>query len=160
MSIANRFFAASLVLLPLSNACAQQNVTAAGSDAVGSNGSVSFSVGQVDYIQLTTPNGSVYQGVQQPYQIDITTGIEETGIQLSFGAFPNPTREELWLSVSGGSVEDLTYTLLDERGRMLITDAVRGERTQIPVEGLSMAVYFLRVERAGQTTKTFRIVKL
>jgi hypothetical protein len=37
---------------------------------------------------------------------------------------------------------------------------VRGERTQIPVEGLSMAVYFLRVERAGQTTKTFRIVKL
>jgi len=139
---------------------AQSNTLAAGGDASSPAGSLSYSVGQVDYIQLTTPSGSVYQGVQQPYQIDITTGIDETGIQLAFGAFPNPTREELWLSVSGGSVEDMTYTLLDERGRMLITDAVRGERTQIPVKGLSMAVYFLRVERAGQTTKTFRIVKL
>jgi hypothetical protein len=153
-------WAFSLTFAYATTAQAQQNTLTAGAEATGTGGTVSFSVGQVDYIQLSTPNGSVYQGVQQPYQIDITTGIEETGIELSLNAFPNPTRQELWLSVSGGPIEEMSYTLLDERGRMLINDVVRDERTQIPVAGLSMAVYFLRVQRGNEIAKTFRIVKL
>jgi hypothetical protein len=149
----------SLSLACAATAQAQQSALSAGSEANGTGGSVSLSVGQVDYIQLNTPIGSVYQGVQQPYQIDITNTIEETGNQVSLSAFPNPTVDELWLSVSGGSVEDLTYTLLDNRGRMFITGVVRGERTRIPIEGLSMAVYFLQVQRAGQIAKTLLIVK-
>ncbi len=149
-----------LGLLATQGLCAQQNTVAAGGDAIGTAGSVSFSIGQVDHIQVTTPSGSVSQGVQQPYQIDITTGIVEEGIHLSLNAFPNPTREELRLSVAGETTEGLSYTVIDERGRQLMDRQITADVTQIPLQDLAMAVYFLHVKRADQIVKTFRIVKL
>ena len=46
---------------------AQQNSVSAGGDVSGSGGTVSFSVGQIDYLSITGAGGSVAQGVQQPY---------------------------------------------------------------------------------------------
>jgi len=45
---------------------AQKSIVAAGGQATGSTGSVSYSVGQLDYLAINTANGSVAQGVQQP----------------------------------------------------------------------------------------------
>jgi hypothetical protein len=160
MHITKRLFALCLSGGIVGATQAQQNTVAAGGDATSPSGSVSFSVGQVDYIQVATPSGSVSQGVQQPYQIDITTGIEEEGIQLSLSAFPNPTREELWLSVAGETTEGLSYMVTDERGRQLMDRQITADLTQIPLQDLAMAVYFLQVKRADQIVKTFRIVKL
>ena len=39
-------------------------------------------VGQVVYITSTGINGSVAQGVQQPYEISVITGVNETAINL------------------------------------------------------------------------------
>ena len=63
---------------------AQQATTASGGDASGSGGSVAHSVGQTVYTTNTGSNGSVAQGVEQPYEISITTGLAETGINLIF----------------------------------------------------------------------------
>ena len=46
---------------------AQQAFVAAGGDATGSGGTVSFSAGQVVYTTITSGSGSVSQGVQQVY---------------------------------------------------------------------------------------------
>jgi hypothetical protein len=43
----------------------------AGGEATGSGGSVSYSVGQVVYTTNTGINGSVAQGVQQPYEFQM-----------------------------------------------------------------------------------------
>ncbi len=45
---------------------AQKGVVAAGGTAEGNTGSVSYSVGQLDYVAISTSNGSVLQGIQQP----------------------------------------------------------------------------------------------
>lgn len=141
------------------DALAQQNTLAAGGDVAGSTGSVSFSIGQVDFIEVTAATGAVSQGVQQPYIIDITTGHDERSIELSFTAFPNPTRGQLWLSIGGDAPTDLSYRLMDERGRILHGRNITSDMTSIPVEDLAMAVYILQVHNALEVVKTFRIVK-
>ena len=55
---------------------AQQAIPASGGNASGSGGSASYSVGQVIYSKNTGTNGSVAQGIQQPYEIMVVTGIE------------------------------------------------------------------------------------
>ena len=49
---------------------AQEAVATAGGDASGTNGNVSYTVGQVVYTTNTGTTGSVAQGVQQPFEID------------------------------------------------------------------------------------------
>ncbi len=74
-----------------SMAYAQQAVPASGGDAVGSGGSSSYTVGQVLYTTNSGANGSVAQGIQQPYEISTLVGLEVTEINLKLSAYPNPT---------------------------------------------------------------------
>ncbi len=84
-----------LLGLGLTGLQAQTSVNATGTNASGSGGTVSYSVGQVVYTTNTGASGSVAQGVQQPFEISIVTGIEEAkGINLSVSAYPNPTTEQ------------------------------------------------------------------
>lgn len=55
------FFSCTII-----SANAQKGIVSAGGSATGSGGSVSFSVGQLDFIAVNSANGSVFQGVQQP----------------------------------------------------------------------------------------------
>jgi len=88
----------------LSTVSAQENVNATGGNASGSGCSVSYSVGQVMYQIQTGTNGSVAQGLQQPYEISVLTAIEETkGINLSVTAYPNPAIDSLQFKLKGKS---------------------------------------------------------
>ncbi|HNY52249.1 MAG TPA: hypothetical protein PKJ27_02320, partial [Bacteroidales bacterium] len=79
---------------------AQENVNATGGNASGSGGSASYSVGQVVYTSNTETDGSVTQGVQQPYEIWVATAIEEAqAINLLVTAYPNPTTDYLTLRI-------------------------------------------------------------
>jgi opacity protein-like surface antigen len=94
-SIAFAFLAFSL-----STVSAQTRVNATGGNASGSGGSASYSVGQVAYQTKTGSSGSVAEGVQQPYEISVVSGIEKAiGISLSVSAYPNPTTDFLQLKV-------------------------------------------------------------
>jgi len=76
-----------LLGLGLTGLQAQESVNATGGNASGSGGSASYSVGQVAYQTHTGTNGSVSEGVQQPFEISVVTAIEEAkGINLSFTA--------------------------------------------------------------------------
>ena len=104
----------------LSTVQAQTSVNASGGNALGSGGSVSYSVGQVVYTTNTGTNGSVAQGVQQPYEISVVTAIEEAkGINLSVSAYPNPTTDYLTLEVADFNLLPLTFHLFDMNGKLL-----------------------------------------
>ena len=64
--------------------------------------------------------GSVAQGVQQPFEISVITGLEEAqGINLSVRAYPNPTTDYLTLSISEFDISNLLYQLYDMQGKLL-----------------------------------------
>ncbi len=59
----------------------QETITSAGGNTTGSAGSVSYTVGQIIFSTFSGANGSVIQGVQQPYEISIATAIVKSDEQ-------------------------------------------------------------------------------
>jgi hypothetical protein len=57
---------------------AQKTTSSSGGIITGKGGSISYSVGQVTKFYLNETKGSVAQGVQQPFEIYLITGIVQT----------------------------------------------------------------------------------
>ena len=139
---------------------AQEAIPAAGGDATGNGGSVSYSIGQVDYSTNTSTNGSVSEGVQQPYEIFVITGTEVLpSVSLSCKVFPNPITDFLILSVGESEKKDLSYRLSDLNGRVIASSKVIDEQTKIQMGTLRDGNYFLTVVRNNTEIKTFKIIK-
>jgi len=147
----------AFLLLGLGGLHAQETVTTTGSEATGTGGIASYSVGQVFYTTDTGTNGSVAQGVQQPYEISTTLGINETTINLELSVYPNPTTDYLTLKVE--KTEGLTFQLFDMQGKVIESKKVNSTSTSISLEGQPTATYFLNVVKNNQIIKTFKIIK-
>jgi hypothetical protein len=139
---------------------AQEAVSAAGGNATGSSGTVSYTVGQVAYITTSASSGTITQGVQQPFEIMIVTGIEDANdINLDCSAYPNPATGFVNLKVNNYNMENLIYQLFDMNGKLILIKKVDGNETIIPMENLVPSTYILRVTENNKDVKTFKIIK-
>ena len=136
---------------------AQENTTASGGEGSGTGGTASYTVGQVVYTTNVGTGGSVAQGVQQPFEISVTTGLNETTVNLEMSVYPNPTINYLTLKVE--EIDLLTYQLFDTQGKVIETKKVVAKMTSVQLEALPKAVYFLKVTDGNKTVKTFKIIK-
>jgi len=136
------------------------SVAASGGNASGAGGSVSYSVGQTFYVTAFGTNGSVSQGVQQPYEISVITGIDDIfGIDLNFSVYPNPTSGMLTLKVENDELNDFSYELFDISGRKIRIEKLMDRETRIDMADLNSSTYILRVIKANKEVKSFKIIK-
>ena len=138
---------------------AQEATISAGNDASSSSGTVHYSIGQIAYTTNSGINGSSAQGVQQPFEIMIVVGIEIKDIQLELSAYPNPATHFLTLKVENYAQENLTFQLTDMEGKLISSDFITSELTQIPMSQLPVASYFLTINGGNQLIKNFKIIK-
>ncbi len=149
-----------LLGLGLTGLYAQESVNATGGNASGSGGSVSYSIGQVVYQTHPGTNGSVSEGVQQPYEISVVTAIEDiNGINLSVTAYPNPTTEYLTMEVKDFELSNLNFQLYNMKGKLLQSQKITGNQTSIIMTNLVPATYFVKVIQNNKDVKTFKIIK-
>ena len=149
-----------LLGLGLTGLQAQTSVNATGTNASGSGGTVSYSVGQVVYTTNTGASGSVAQGVQQPFEISIVAGIEQAkGINLSVTAYPNPTTDYLKLEVKDFELSTLNFQLYNIQGKLLQSEKITGNQIGIFMSSFAPATYFLKVNKGNKELKTFKIIK-
>ena len=139
---------------------AQSTNPASGGNASGSGGSVSYTIGQIVYTKNNGTNGSVAQGVQQPYEISVVTGIEEAlGISLEIMVYPNPATDFVKLKIENYEVQNLRYQLYDINGSLLQDNKIVGKETNIVMSNYMSAAYFLKVTDKNKVVKTFKIIK-
>jgi len=136
----------------------QKDVVGAGGQATGSGGSVSYSIGQIDYITSAGSGGTITQGVQQPYEIFVVSGIKEQTINLLINAFPNPVIEFVTLDLSETGNET-KYILYNVEGKKIKENDISEKTTSIQMSELSSGIYFLEVQRNNQKIKQYKIVK-
>lgn len=149
-----------ILSLCLKGLYAQQAITTSGGNASASSGSVSYSVGQIVYKTNSGAIGSVAQGVQQPYEISVVTGIDKAiGINLLVSTYPNPTSDFVTLKVENYSTERLVYQLYDISGKVLLSQKVNGSETRIQMEILPIGSYFLNVFEGATELKSIKIIK-
>ena len=138
---------------------AQETTLSAGNDAGGSGGTAHYSIGQIAYTTHSGINGTSAQGVQQPFEIMTVVGIEVKEIRLELSAYPNPTAHSLTLKVENDACKELSFQLTDVAGRLIASDRIAGEFTQIPMHALPAASYFLVINSRDQPVKNFKIIK-
>ena len=150
-----------LLGLGLTGLQAQESINTTGGDASGSGGSANYSVGQVVYTTNTGISGSVSQGVQQPFEISVVTGIEEAkDIFLNVSAYPNPTTDYLELKVENLQLSELSYKLYDISGKVYQNKEIGNSITKIEMQNLPQGIYFIKViDTKNKEFKTFKIIK-
>ncbi len=140
---------------------AQQTTAATGGNIHGAGGSISYTVGQVATQFQSATNGSVAQGVQQPYEIFVLTAIDEAnGISLDFQVYPNPATDYLKLSITGLAQENLLWKINDLSGKLLGNESISAAETFIPMTNYTAGIYLLSVvDKHNRQFKTFKIIK-
>ena len=136
------------------------SVNAAGGNATGTGGSASYSVGQVFFTTVSSTTNSVSEGVQQPFEISVFTGVKDIkAIDLYYAVYPNPTRGKLTLKIDNFEPNAFTYQLNDVNGKLLRSEKLTEKETAIDMSELKSAPYFLKVTNSKKEVKTFKIIK-
>ena len=144
---------------------AQVAIPATGHTAIGNGGSISYTVGQLISISNNGSNGSLLHGLQQPFEISILSGLKDNGFELMFNVYPNPTTENLILSISEKFNNDnLHYQLYDLKGVIMASNKIQGTQIIVPMNNYLPSTYFIRVMKSedgilGQELKVFKIIK-
>lgn len=153
-------FLAILSLFGISNCLAQTSVNSSGGNIIGSNGSVSYSVGQIAQKKLVGSNGSVSEGVHQPFEISEVLANEDfTDLVKDLKIYPNPTANDLTLNLININNLDLNFLIIDVNGKVLRNEKINGNETNISVSNLPSSIYFLKVLNQNQEVKIFKIIK-
>ncbi len=139
---------------------AQEAIPFAGGDAVGTGGTVSYTLGQLSYTTLMGDEVAIYQGVQQPIEILEPTAVHSTPeITLGASLFPNPAGEFVNLKVENFSLNGLTYQLFNMQGELMESRDIESRTTEINLTGIGSAPYLMKISLKGDYIKVFRIIK-
>jgi hypothetical protein len=145
--------------LSLTRVQAQQSINSSGGNGSGTGGSFSYTVGQIDYVAATGTNGSISQGVQQPFEFFTLGTNDYPAILLQAVAYPNPTTENVNLVVSNYSLENLEFELYDVSGKIILNQKITTSETLISMKNFSTGSYFIAVNENNKKLKTFKIIK-
>jgi len=157
MRITHFFYACLCLLFSTFQLFAQQGFTAAGGEVNSSNGSVSYSYGQIDYQNYDNQDGKITEGIQQPFEI-LTSTVINSDYDISVDLFPNPTTRTITLSF-GEINQQLFYQLIDLNGRIILSEKIRELQTEIDLDRLVPSVYFINILDKDKIQKSFKILK-
>ena len=147
------------VLLATQFVYSQEAIAAFGSEATGSGGSGSYTVGQVFYTTQTSATGSESQGVQHPFEFQTLSNPELITVNLTAVTYPNPTKDFIILKITDSALHNLRYTLFDANGKAIASGSITEASKKVQMKYLAIGAYILKVSQQHQSLKTFKILK-
>ena len=152
-----------LFFFGLTSVMAQEALPASGGDASGTDGSVCYTIGQIVYTTNTGTTGIVAQGLQQPFEFSMVTGIEHTkDIIFNCSVYPNPTTDYIILKVGFTKLhkkQSMEYQLYDMYGKKIKSKQIEVSETIITMSNLISGIYCLRIVQGNTRVKAFKILK-
>lgn len=149
-------FSIAFLVLPFT-LLAQQDVMAAGGNATTSSGSVSYSIGQVIYTNESNADGSMNQGVQQPFSIT-PIFVEESMKEIVVELYPNPTRDHVLISIPKLR-RGMTISVFDIQGSLIEERPVQSSQTLLFVNDWPAAHYIIRLCDDTRTCAEYKLIK-
>ena len=147
------------MILSVMGLSAQSVIVPFGGDATDGSVTVSYTVGQVAVQANSDGSTTIYEGVQQPYEIQIIGIDNYPCITLNAVVFPNPTIGNVQLTINNVQLEG-EVKVFDANGKFLFSREIEGGTTEIPMSDLSAGTYFVNVVSEKQVLKTFKVVKM
>ena len=145
---------------------AQEVVSTQGDSYSNSNAGIDFTIGEVIINTGTDGSHDLTQGFHQTNWNFL--GVEDFAPDYEASIFPNPTSDVLNIKTS--SFENVTYTLYDAQGKLVLQSILAAEVTPIQVSHLAPGSYSLELtfensNHGAQSSskrsksKTFKLIK-
>lgn len=142
-------------LLTTLSVSAQEVVATQGDSYSTASGSIDFTIGEVIISTGTDGTNDITQGFHQTNWNFV--GLEDHSPNFEVTVFPNPTSEVL--NIKTTAFENVTYTMYDAQGKLILQDKLFTEQTPIQVIDLAPGVYTLTLKSDTQNLKTFKLIK-
>lgn len=136
---------------------AQQGIVSAGETGSATGGRVSNSIGQVTFLNAAAHNGSINQGIQQPYIIQ-QVSIKEPHNSIGLNVYPNPTTDIIRIETTS-DYTNLSYQLTDATGRTLVRSKMQVPKDAVSMQAYATGIYFLNILHNNTLIQTFKITK-
>ncbi|MBK6284487.1 MAG: T9SS type A sorting domain-containing protein [Draconibacterium sp.] len=148
-----------LVLTFYQHTSAQQVISSAGTNSIGTDVQLSWTLGETVTESLTGPNFILTQGFHQGNLKVTAIGINpNAGFLIS--VYPNPVLSELILEVSTSGNPNLSYQLFDLEGKLIISQKVENFPEIINMNIYSSGTYLLKIIRNGKEMfPKFKVLK-
>ena len=134
---------------------AQEVVATQGESYSNASANIDFTIGEVVINTGTDGTNDITQGFHQTNWNFL--GVEDHALDYEATIFPNPTEDVLNIRTS--TFENVTYTLYDAQGKLVMQDILSAEQTPIQVSQLAPGSYSLTLNNETQNLKTFKLVK-
>ena len=144
-----------LTLLSTLAVTAQEVVSTQGDSYSNASGNIDFTIGEVIINTGTDGTNDLTQGFHQTTWNFV--GLEDHAPSYEATIFPNPTSEVLNIRTS--TFENVTYTLYDAQGKLVMQDLLSAAQTPIQVSQLALGSYSIILANETQNLKTFKLVK-
>lgn len=138
---------------------AQQGILTSGANINNGSGSVSFSIGQIEYKEFSHSSGSIIQGIQQPIDLLLVGRNTITQNELDFRVFPNPGASNIILKVKPKHFENISIQVYDLKGILILEQNLIDPETIIPIDKISPGNYFITVSENHGIVKTLKFIK-
>ena len=142
-------------LLTTLSVSAQEVVATQGDSYSNAIANIDFTIGEVIIATGTDGTNDLTQGFHQTNWNFV--GLEDFAPNYEATIFPNPTEDVLNIQTS--MFENVTYTLYDGLGKLVMQDKLSAEQTPIQVSQLAPGSYSLTLNNETQNLKTFKLVK-
>ena len=142
-------------LLATISVSAQEVVSTQGDSYSNGTANMDFTIGEVVINTGTDGTNDLTQGFHQTNWNFV--GLEDHAPDYEATIFPNPTLEVLNIRTS--TFKNVTYTLYDALGKIVMQDILSSDETPVQVSQLAPGNYSLTLNNGTQNLKTFKLVK-
>lgn len=139
---------------------AQQSLLTAAAGVSDAGGTVEYSVGQLTFHLVSGGDGSLMEGVQQPWEIQIMPGFDELpGIGLKCSLYPNPATTFITLEISGREPAGMECRISDMNGRILKNVPIHHTITTIAADDLPGPSCLVTLIENNLPLITYKLIK-
>lgn len=154
-------FICSIFLFPFSNGFSQSSIVTSGGSTKTDEGSISISVGQVDYLNASTDKFSINAGVQQPdiYQHEKTNKREVSNLLIKIKAYPNPTTDEFTVFIENDE-NWYSFVMTNVEGELIYQGKLKNN-SKLSLSNQPIGTYLLKIYTDKRQKKfiTIKIIK-
>lgn len=154
-------FICSIFLFSFSDGFSQSATVTSGGSTKTDEGSLSFSVGQVDYMNASTDKTSINAGVQQPdvYQQEEVNKKEVNNLLMSIKAFPNPTTDEFSVLIENDE-NWYSFVMTNVEGELIYQGKLKNN-SKLSLSSQPIGTYLLKIYTDKRQKKfiTIKIIK-
>ena len=134
---------------------AQEVVSTQGGSYSNASANIDFTIGEV---VINTGNDGTKNLTQGFHQTNWNIlSVEDKSPNYEAIIFPNPTDDVLNIRTS--TFKNVTYTLYDAQGKLVLQNILSAEQTPIQVSQLAPGSYSLTLNNQTQILKTFKLIK-